>query len=308
MSRRGCAATTGRCRRRSTGSSTDRLADLLLTPSRDASETLRAKGEPEDEIEFVGNVMIDTLLHSLPTARASGFRDRIGAEGEHDRRHPAPSVNVDDPARLTRIATALRQLADRHTVVFPVHPRTRQRLADAGADLGGVRVLDPIGYFAMLDLVQGAYAVVTDSGGLQEETTALGVPCFTLRANTERPVTITEGTNELVPDPDHLVSRVESLRVERRGGRVPEGWDGQASKRIVECPRGKRRRWTAGGLSPRGLNAMRAATGQVAALVASSAVRLSRTIVLLVRCRSRREVHARIRAVGGLAPIWAGRC
>ena len=120
-------------------------------------------------------------------------------------------------------------------MVFPVHPRTRQRLRDSGADLGNVQVMDPIGYFAMLDLVQGAYAVVTDSGGLQEETTALGVPCFTVRANTERPVTITEGTNELVPDPDALVARVGSLREHRREGRVPEGWDGRASTRIVEA-------------------------------------------------------------------------
>ena len=120
-------------------------------------------------------------------------------------------------------------------MLFPVLPRTQQRLRETGADLGRVQVLEPISYFAMLDLVQGAYAVVTDSGGLQEETTALGVPCFTVRANTERPVTITEGTNELVPDPDQLVARVESLRAQKRVGRVPEGWDGQASRRIVEA-------------------------------------------------------------------------
>ena len=214
---------------------TDRLANLLLTPSRDASETLRREGEPDDEIEFVGNVMIDTLLHSLPTARATGFRDRIGAGPESIVVTLHRPSNVDEPARLTRIANALRQLADRHTVLFPVHPRTQQRLRDTGADLGSVQVLEPISYFAMLDLVQGAYAVVTDSGGLQEETTALGVPCFTVRANTERPVTITEGTNELVPDPDTLVARVEALRVEKRVGRVPEGWDGQASRRIIDA-------------------------------------------------------------------------
>jgi len=141
---------------------TDRLANLLLTPSRDASETLRREGEPEDEIAFVGNVMIDTLLHSLPAARATGFRDRIGAGAESIVVTLHRPSNVDEPARLTRIANALRQLADRHTVLFPVHPRTRQRLRDTGADLGRVQVLEPISYFAMLDLVQGAYAGVAE--------------------------------------------------------------------------------------------------------------------------------------------------
>src|SRR4029450_13162586 len=182
---------------------------------------------------FVGNVMIDTLLHSLPMARATGFRERMVAGDDTIVVTLHRPSNVDEPARLTSIAHALRQLAENRTVIFPVHPRTQQRLRDAGADLGRVRILDPISYFAMLDLVQGAYAVVTGSGGLQEETTALGVPCFTVRANTERPVTITEGTNELVPDPDHLVARVASLETAPRTGRVPEGWDGHASTRIV---------------------------------------------------------------------------
>jgi UDP-N-acetylglucosamine 2-epimerase (non-hydrolysing) len=179
--------------------------------------------------------MIDTLLHSLPMSRATGFRERMGAGDDTIVVTLHRPSNVDDPARLARIAHALRQLAENHTVIFPVHPRTQQRLRDAGADLGRVRVLDPISYFAMLDLVRGAYAVVTDSGGLQEETTALGVPCFTVRANTERPVTITEGTNELVPDPDTLVARVASLEAAPRRGRVPEGWDGHASSRIVNA-------------------------------------------------------------------------
>jgi len=214
---------------------TDRLADLLLTPSRDASETLRREGEPEEEIAFVGNVMIDTLLRALPAARASGFRASLGLS-------QAPIVvtlhrpsNVDEPRRLAEIASALETLANSRPVVFPAHPRTRQRLEAAGLAMAGVRLLEPIGYLEMLDVVQSAHAVVTDSGGLQEETTALGVPCFTLRANTERPITVTEGTNLLVPDPADLASHVRALDDRRVVGRIPDGWDGHAAERIVEA-------------------------------------------------------------------------
>jgi len=213
---------------------TDRLANLLLTPSRDASETLRREGEPDEEIEFVGNVMIDSLLHALPAARASGFRQRLGADGETIVVTLHRPSNVDDPVRLTAVVDALRQLAQERTVVFPAHPRTRERLTRLGIDTAPVRLIDPVSYIAMLDLVQSAYAVVTDSGGLQEETTALGIPCFTLRANTERPITITEGTNELVPDPAGLLERVRSIGSAWRG-RSPEGWDGKAAIRIVEA-------------------------------------------------------------------------
>lgn len=211
---------------------TDRLASLLLTPSRDADVQLRAEGEPESEIAFVGNVMIDSLFFALPRARTTGFRTKLGLD--------APAIvvtlhrpsNVDAPERMRTLATVLAALARDRPVVFPAHPRTRQRIADAGLDFGGVRLMDPIGYLEMLDLVEHAYAVVTDSGGLQEETTALGVPCFTVRPNTERPITITEGTNTLVPDPAPLRSLLHALpaAVERRR---PEGWDGQAGQRVI---------------------------------------------------------------------------
>jgi UDP-N-acetylglucosamine 2-epimerase (non-hydrolysing) len=220
---------------------TDRLADLLLTPSRDASATLRNEGEPDDEIEFVGNVMIDTLLHSLAAARESGGRARfaLGERAIVVTLH-RPS-NVDEPDRLRRIVSALRQIAERHPVIFPAHPRTQQRMNAAQIDCGKVRVVDPISYLAMLDLLQGAYAVVTDSGGVQEETTALGIPCLTVRENTERPVTITEGTNVLVPNPDDLPGRIAALEHSRPTGRVPDGWDGRASARIVEALEKRRR-------------------------------------------------------------------
>jgi UDP-N-acetylglucosamine 2-epimerase (non-hydrolysing) len=214
---------------------TDRLADLLLTPSRDADVALRREGEPDDEIVFVGNVMIDTLHYSLRAARATGFRNTLGLEA-------APVVvtlhrpsNVDDPERLADVADALRAIAEERPVVFPVHPRTRARLVAAGLDVGRVRLLEPLAYPQMLDLVDAAHVVVTDSGGLQEETTALGVPCLTVRDTTERPVTVTEGTNRLVPDPRDLVDAVRGVPARGSFGRIPEGWDGAAGPRVIEA-------------------------------------------------------------------------
>ena len=212
---------------------TDRLASLLLTPSRDADETLRAEGEPAEEIVFVGNVMVDTLLYALEAARARGFRRTLGvAHGEAIAVTLHRPSNVDSPERLRDIVVALRDLARERPVIFPAHPRTRARLDAIGADLGAVRLLDPVSYLDMLDLVDGAFAVVTDSGGLQEETTALGVPCVTVRENTERPVTITEGTNVLVPDPRRIADVVRTL-ARPADPRRPEGWDGRAGERVV---------------------------------------------------------------------------
>ena len=214
---------------------TDRLADLLLAPSRDAVETLRNEGEPEHEVVFVGNVMVDSLLFALPAARQTGFRESMdltpGAAVVVTLHRPS---NVDDPGRLAEIATALRAIAELRPVVFAAHPRTSQRLASAGIRLGRVRLLPPVRYLEMLDLVDGAGVVVTDSGGLQEETTALGVPCLTIRENTERPITITEGTNRLVPDPAELYEA--ALAVQRPiDPRRPEGWDGHAAERVVQA-------------------------------------------------------------------------
>jgi UDP-N-acetylglucosamine 2-epimerase (non-hydrolysing) len=213
---------------------TDRLADLLLTPSRDADETLRREGEPPEEIVFVGNVMIDTLLYALDRARTSGFRARLGVNGDAVVVTVHRPSNVDDPARLAAIAGALREVADERPVVFPMHPRTAERLRDAGLRLGAVRVLEPVGYHEMLDLVAGAFAVVTDSGGVQEETTVLGIPCLTIRENTERPITITEGTNRLVPNPRDIPAVLRTLSGPRTPCR-PEGWDGKAGERIVRA-------------------------------------------------------------------------
>jgi UDP-N-acetylglucosamine 2-epimerase (non-hydrolysing) len=211
---------------------TDRLADLLLTPSRDADDTLRAEGEPEEEIAFVGNVMIDSLLYALPAARATRFRQKLGADGRAVVVTLHRPSNVDHPDRLRALVASLREIAMERPVIFPVHPRTRQRILDAGLDLGGVTALQPVTYLQMLDLIFGAHAVITDSGGLQEETTALGIPCLTVRENTERPITITEGTNLLAPDPLELPGLVRRLGRAHQARR-PEGWDGHAGERIV---------------------------------------------------------------------------
>ncbi|MHB1223560.1 MAG: non-hydrolyzing UDP-N-acetylglucosamine 2-epimerase [Gemmatimonadaceae bacterium] len=205
---------------------TDRIVDLLLTPSRDADVTLRGEGVAAERIAFVGNVMIDSLLHALSLAPTGAVEQGTVVVTLH-----RPS-NVDDSERLARLAAALRAIAEERTVVFPVHPRTRQRMAAEGVDLGRVRVLEPIAYREMLAYVAGAHAVVTDSGGLQEETTALGVPCFTVRDNTERPITITEGTNQLVLDPAELPALVRAA-ARPATVRRPEGWDGGAGGRVI---------------------------------------------------------------------------
>ena len=213
---------------------TDRLASLLLTPSRDADETLRSEGEPEEEIVFVGNVMIDSLFFALESARKSGTRKKLGVDTTSVVVTLHRPSNVDDRERLTAIAKALSDMARTRPVIFPAHPRTRQRLDDFGITLGDVQLMAPIGYLEMLDIIDAAGAIVTDSGGVQEETTALGVPCFTLRENTERPITITEGTNQLVSNPAMLPSLVLNAR-RVPNHHAPEGWDGHAGERIIQA-------------------------------------------------------------------------
>jgi UDP-N-acetylglucosamine 2-epimerase (non-hydrolysing) len=222
---------------------TDQIADLLLTPSRDGDENLRAEGIPDSRIRFVGNVMVDTLLHLRGKARALCMPERLELAGERYAvcTFHRPS-NVDHPETLREILLALDDLAGRMPVIFPIHPRTRSRIGEFGlGDLARrVRLLDPLGYLETVGLVERSTLVLTDSGGLQEETTVLGVPCLTARPNTERPVTISEGTNQLVASRraqiDEAVERV--LRDVESGsyrpGR-PEGWDGRAGERVIEA-------------------------------------------------------------------------
>ncbi len=215
---------------------TDQLADLLLTPSRDADVNLRAEGIPAERIHFVGNIMIDTLLRQLEGARALGMPARHGVRrGEYVLVTLHRPSNVDDPATLGEIFRALAELAESRPVLFPIHPRTRTRADEAGLLplLGGVRLLEPLGYSEMLGLTDGAGLVLTDSGGLQEETTALGVPCLTLRDSTERPVTVDEGTNTLVPDRSAVSILAAARNAGGTAGRIPEAWDGRTGERIA---------------------------------------------------------------------------
>jgi len=215
---------------------TDRLSALLFTPSRDGDENLRAEGIEMSRVHFVGNVMIDSLAAALPRARESRIHQRleIQPKGYALATLHRPS-NVDDPEALARLLSALQEVSARVPVVFPIHPRTRSRLP-AGFEARGLKLVEPLGYLDFLALVAEARLVMTDSGGIQEETTALGVPCLTLRENTERPVTVEVGTNQLVgTDPRKAVAAVREV-LEGRGkqGRIPELWDGRAAARIAD--------------------------------------------------------------------------
>lgn len=220
---------------------TDALSDLLFTTERSAEENLRREGIAEEKIHFVGNVMIDTLLRHRERAEALGVPARFGlAPGEYAVVTLHRPSNVDAPDALARMVDVMVAVQERLPVVFPVHPRTRSRLAEAGLltrleALPDVRLTEPLGYLEFLGLMAGARLVLTDSGGVQEETTILGVPCLTVRENTERPVTITHGTNRLVGTaPARIIAAVdETLAAPRPDGRRPELWDGRAAERIV---------------------------------------------------------------------------
>ena len=212
---------------------TDRLSDFLFTPSEDGDANLLREGVAAEKIHRVGNVMIDSLVRLLPAARScsrNGFPDRLALVTLH-----RPS-NVDDSTNLNRILDSLRQISERVDVVFPVHPRTRQRIAEFGLSTPTLHLVDPLPYIEFLSLQMRAAVVITDSGGIQEETTYLGVPCLTLRKNTERPVTVTLGTNVLVgEDTNHLMAELDKIiGGKAKKGTVPPLWDGCASDRIAD--------------------------------------------------------------------------
>jgi UDP-N-acetylglucosamine 2-epimerase (non-hydrolysing) len=221
---------------------TDHIAELLFTPSQDGTENLRREGVAPEKIHLVGNVMIDTLVRLLPLAeeRWPGLRSRLLA-GVKERfvlvTLHRPS-NVDEPEALRRIMQALQEIARDVPIVFPVHPRTRQRLSSLGFENanGRFQLCEPLGYLDFLALQRNALCVVTDSGGLQEETTFLGVRCLTMRNNTERPITITHGTNTLIgQDTERLRHEVTMiLSSDGRSAPIPPLWDGQASRRLAE--------------------------------------------------------------------------
>jgi UDP-N-acetylglucosamine 2-epimerase (non-hydrolysing) len=210
---------------------TDRLSDLLFTPSRDAWENLRAEGVPPERVHFVGNIMIDSLVALLPKARKqNGHAQEPYALVTLHR--PA---NVDDPETLRGLLEALAELGRERKIVFPVHPRTRARMDDLGwrPANGGVQLLEPVPYEEMLSLVLGSDLVITDSGGLQEETSFLGVPCLTVRPNTERPITCIEGTNRLVAAERQALLTAAREMGQRRAPPTIERWDGFAARRIA---------------------------------------------------------------------------
>jgi UDP-N-acetylglucosamine 2-epimerase (non-hydrolysing) len=217
---------------------TDALADLLLTPSSDANKNLTHEGIPPAKIRLVGNIMIDTLVESFEKAKRSQLPRRFGLRPKrfvYVTLH-RPS-NVDDQTNLTALLRELTDLSNHLRVVFPVHPRTRKMLAEYGISIEGHRdliLLDPVGYHDSLWLTKNAMFVLTDSGGLQEESTYFRTPCLTLRPNTERPITITLGTNKLTRHETLAADIEEILQRRRPRGRIPKFWDGRTAERILK--------------------------------------------------------------------------
>ncbi len=222
---------------------TDSISNLLLAPSVDACQNLAREGVPDRSVALVGNVMIDTLVFVLPQADSAWSAVSEAHDVDHKKYclvtiHRAS--NTDNPDQLRRICRALESIADRIPVVFPVHPRTRSRLNEIGymqKDQSRVILADPLGYLEFLALQKHAAAIVTDSGGVQEESTYLRVPCLTLRANTERPVTISSGTNQIVgTEPEILVERIGAVLATPQVVREhPIRWDGLAGQRAAEA-------------------------------------------------------------------------
>ncbi len=220
---------------------TDALSDFLFTTSRDANENLLREGISTEKMFFVGNVMIDTLNKHRARAKQLDTPTRFGLKSGHyallTLHRPS---NVDVPEVFSGILEALTAIQCDLPILFPAHPRTVKRITEFGfanrlAAAPNLRLLEPLGYLEFLDLMMHAQLVLTDSGGIQEETTILGVPCLTIRENTERPITISQGTNLLVgPDPARIIATAQDVLAGcNKAGRVPELWDGHAAERIV---------------------------------------------------------------------------
>ena len=233
---------------------TDQIAELLFTPSSDGDKNLLREGVAEEKIHFVGNIMIDMLIRLQELATDEPRYDLLDLRGRRRLTYIFPWItdkqsryvlvtlhrpsNVDNQEMLIKIMKALEEISQNISVIFPIHPRTRQRFSDLKFKTYNLnlRLIDPVGYLEFLKLQKDATLVITDSGGIQEETTFLGVPCLTIRKNTERPVTVTVGTNILVgQDMDRLKAEVSQiLNGSAKKGSVPPLWDGKAGSRIAD--------------------------------------------------------------------------
>lgn len=221
---------------------TDSISDLLLTTSEDADENLKAEGVPAEKIRFVGNVMIDSLFYNLKKAEESKIREELDLNGKE---YAALTLhrpsNVDEKEVLSGLLDALAQISEKLPVIFPVHPRTKAKIVEFGfaarIESSNIKLIEPLGYLDFLRLYSGARLVLTDSGGIQEETTALGIPCLTLRQNTERPITIEMGTNVLVGTNAEKITRTAFEILEndsKKDTKIPPLWDGRAAQRICD--------------------------------------------------------------------------
>jgi UDP-N-acetylglucosamine 2-epimerase (non-hydrolysing) len=221
---------------------TDQIADLLFTTSEDADRNLLAEGIPAQRIKFVGNVMIDSLHRNLERARRSTIKSQLGLnEDSYAVLTLHRPSNVDNRPTFERILDALEAISRSVPIVFPIHPRTRKTMAELGLskrveNITNLRLIDPLGYLDFLNLYSTARLVLTDSGGIQEETTSLGIPCLTLRENTERPVTVDLGTNVIVgTDPQKIIAAANAaLNGTKNSSRQVPLWDGHAAERIVD--------------------------------------------------------------------------
>lgn len=218
----------------------DALADLFFVTEESGRKNLLNEGKSEDKIVFTGNSMIDSLVAFLPVIEASSVREKLKAKDYYLLTFHRP-VNVDDNNNLTLLIDLIADLAATRQIIFPVHPRTRKRIEEFGLkqklENKNIILTEPIGYIDFIHLIKHAKAVLTDSGGVQEETTFLGVPCITARASTERPVTVTEGTNTLV-DLNAATIQQQLAQIEAgnyKKGNIPHLWDGKASQRIAEA-------------------------------------------------------------------------
>ena len=224
---------------------TDQIADLLFTPSRNADENLRAEGISDSRIRFVGNIMIDSLIKYLERAKSTAIRERLGvADTDYAVLTLHRPSNVDECKTFSGILDALAEIARRLPIIFPVHPRTRKTMVELGLEsrvkeIKGLRLIEPLGYLDFLGLYSAAKLVLTDSGGLQEETTFLRIPCLTLRENTERPITVEMGTNVVVGTDVRRITSAALASLDEQSAKtlssVPPLWDGHTADRILDA-------------------------------------------------------------------------